>query len=370
MAFKRLPASFLLSLSLCVSASLAGECDDWKTKHPEWIFCDDFESTGPMVGAGRYFEHDDNKGDFKAMDAVGMKGSRGVRALWQSGEVDAGNFKLGFGRNPSSYMNKGIRDKEDFREVYYRIHVRAQEGFQGDPYKLSRATVIARADWSQAMIAHIWGDRAERLQVDPASCVDGSGKVTCTGYNDFGHLKWIGAKAGTTKPFTGGNDGKWVCVEAHVKLNDAGQSNGVQEFWIDDKLEARREGLNFVGGYKDYGLNGIYIENHWNSGSPKAQERYFDNFVVSTQRISCADGGQAPVDIEPPAPSPNWKTLPPAGSLIREPGVLPWVKSLTGGRSVTGRLIDPLGGSAAPAVSGQGATGEAPASDESPVQDP
>ncbi len=35
-------------------------------------------------------------------------------------------------------------------------------------------------------------------------------------------------------------------MEAHVHLNDPGQANGVQEFWINGKLEARRTGLNFV----------------------------------------------------------------------------------------------------------------------------
>jgi len=31
----------------------------------------------------------------------------------------------------------------------------------------------------------------------------------------------------------------------------------------------------------------MYLEKYWNDGVPQAQERYFDNFVVSTQRIGC-----------------------------------------------------------------------------------
>lgn len=346
-----LPFGPALAAVLGVSSPLrAAECDNWKTKHPDWIFCDDFESSGAMVATGRYFEYDDNKGDFKPMASVGRQGSRGMRTLWQAGEVEAGNLKLAFGRNPSTYMVKGNRDQEDFREVYYRMYVRSQEGWVGDPYKLSRATVIAKSDWSQAMIAHIWGDQAERLKVDPAKCVDASGKVTCSGYNDFGHLQWIGSKSGTTKPFTGENAGKWMCVEAHVRLNDPGQANGVQEFWIDDKLEARREGLDFVGSYKEYALNGVFLENHWNSGSPKVQERYFDNFVVSTKRISCADGGSSPTPVLPPdrgslAPTPNEGALAP-----RTAGQTSWVRWFRGlnGRphSLTGRAL--------PAQTGEG----------------
>jgi len=322
----------------------AAECDNWKVNHPEWIFCDDFESTGAMVATSRYFEYDDNKGDFKPMASVGLKGSRGMRTLWQSGEVEAGNLKLAFGRNPSTYMSKGIRDKEDFREVYYRMYVRSQDGWVGDPYKLSRATVVAKSDWSQAMIAHIWGDQAERLKVDPAKCVDASGKVTCVGYNDFGHLQWIGSKSGITKPFTGTNAGKWMCVEAHVRLNDPGQANGVHEFWIDDKLEARREGLDFVGSYKEYGLNGVFLENHWNSGSPKVQERYFDNFVVSTKRISCTDGASSPTPVQPPDLGGTTPAVPDAGALAPRPaGPTSWVRWVRGlnGRphSLTGRAL-------------------------------
>jgi hypothetical protein len=37
----------------------------------------------------------------------------------------------------------------------------------------------------------------------------------------------------------------------------------------------------------------IMLENYWNSGSPVKQERYFDNFVISTNRIgSCAAASQ------------------------------------------------------------------------------
>ena len=330
-----------LFLAMAVSGAAAAECESYKTRHPEWIFCDDFETTAALVGTGRFFEHDDNKGDFKPVDAMGWKGSRGMRALWQTGEVEAGNLKVGFGRLPTPYMSKGIRDQEDFREIYYRMFVRTQAGWEGDPYKLSRATVIAKSDWSQAMIAHLWGDRSEHLQLDPASCVDATGKVICSGYNDFNNIKWIGAKAGITKPYSGDNAGKWACVEVHVRLNDAGQSNGVHEFWIDEKLEARRENLNFVGGYKEYGINGVYFENHWNSGSPKVQERFFDNIVVSSKRVTCAEGGMAPTEVKPPVYK-NLNKVPPPGSLLRGPGVIPWVKALDGGRSVIGRMISPL----------------------------
>ena len=271
------------------------ECDDWQVLHPEWIFCDDFESGTPFDRPGRYFEYSNDGGDFAPIAGLGVDGSIGMRTIFQAGEQSAGSLHLGFGRVPSSYFDQGIRNTEDFREIYYRMYHKIQAGWTGGcPAKLSRATVFAKSDWSQAMIAHLWGGHEDeeniayhRLSVNPASCVDSNSLVECVGYNDFLHLHWFGVAVGVTPIFDSLHDDTWYCIEAHVKLNDPGQSNGVQEFWIDGQLEARIPGLDFVESYTDYALNAVFLENYWNSLSPITQERYFDNFVVSTKPIGC-----------------------------------------------------------------------------------
>jgi hypothetical protein len=283
----------LAVICILFPASSQNECQTWQSTHADWIFCDDFEDTGAFVKQGRYFEYDDNAGGFVPKPGIGLNGSRGMQVRWQVGEVGAGSIKLAFGRNPNAYMNKqNIRPADTFREIYYRMYLKMQSGWQGSPAKLSRATVFASAnDWRQAMIAHLWSDASEHLLIDPASCVNSSGVVQCTTYNDFNHLSWLGNKSGITQLFATSNSGRWFCVEAHVKLNDPGLSNGVQEFWLDGQLEARREGLNFVGTYADYAINAIFFENYWNAGSPVQQERYFDNIVVSTKPIGCLPTG-------------------------------------------------------------------------------
>lgn len=284
--------------------SCANECQNWQSLHPERIFCDDFEDGTPLVRQGRYFETDNCGGLCGVADGVGVNGSKGFKGVWLQGATGAGGVHLGFGRNPSSYMDKGIRNTEDFREVYYRMYLRMQAGWQGNPAKLSRVTVFAASDWSQGMIAHNWGDTTTHLAIDPASCVSG-GTVQCVGYNDFNHLNWLGLRSGTTPLFDGQSihNDRWYCIEAHVKLNNSGQSNGIQEFWIDGNLEARETGLNFVGTYMSYAINAVFFENYWNSGSPKQQERYFDNIVVSAQRIGCLDDA-------PPSPPRNLRIVP------------------------------------------------------------
>ena len=279
------------------------ECTNWQTRHPEWIFCDGFEVDTAFDRQGRYFEYSDDGGDFIAMDGVGYNGSKGMRVLFQQNEVSAGGMKLGFGRVPQGSFDSGIRNTEDFREIYYRMYLKMQDGWVGyNPVegnysgKLSRATCFSsESDWSQAMIAHLWASEEYKLLVDPVRCVDPvTSEVMCEGYNDFGHMDWIGAENGITPIFDSLHDDTWYCVEAHVRLNDPGSSNGVQEFWIDGQLEAISDNLNFVASYTDYAINAILFENYWNDGdpvgdggSPVEQERYFDSIVVSTERIGC-----------------------------------------------------------------------------------
>jgi len=225
-------------ISFCILASLyktswAGECQNWEKIHPEWIFCDDFESSKPLVGKGRYFEYENINGNFLVVDGAGVSGSRALRALWQIGDVNVGHISLGFGRTPDIQMNKGIRSTEDFREVYYRMYLKMEPGWQGSPAKLSRATIFNDASRSQAMIAHLWTGTKNFLSIDPVRCVNNNNAVVCNGYNDFAHMIWLGARSGTTTIFDSQHSGQWFCIEAHVKLNDSGKSNGIQEYWID-----------------------------------------------------------------------------------------------------------------------------------------
>ncbi len=267
------------------SQRMAGqECE---SPDPAWIWCDDFEQDR----LDRYFEYSDAGGSFVRRDDVGVDGSAGMRARFRAGQVTAGDLKLAFGRTPSSRFSAVDDGASDYREVYWRVYLRHQEGWEGGGGdKLSRATSLVSGDWSQSMIAHVWSSRGEDrdyLALDPASGTDSSGSLRTSGYNDFGNLRWLGAKRGSTPLFDEARVGRWYCVEAHVRLNDAGRSNGVFEFWVDGQREVRTDDLNWLGSFDEYGINAVFLENYWNAGSPRTQERYFDGFVVSTERIGC-----------------------------------------------------------------------------------
>ena len=263
--------------------SLANEC---ATRHVGWIWCDDFEEDR----LSRYFEYDSAGGSFVRAAGVGVGGSYGMRARFARAQVSAGALHLAMGKEPSSYFRTVDAGTALYREVYWRMYVRTQAGWVGGGgYKLSRAISFATANWAEAMIAHLWGDPPQTgaLLMDPASGTDASGNLLTTKYNDFANLHWLGAQLGVTPLFDASHVGQWYCVEAHAQLNDAGLANGVFEFWINNNLEARETGLNWLGSFSAYGINAVFFENYWNTGSPATQERYFDNIVVSTQRIGC-----------------------------------------------------------------------------------
>lgn len=273
------------SAPVSVSAAAAASC---ATPASGWIWCDDFEADR----LSSYFEVETDGGSLARASAVGRNGSWGMRSRFAVGQVSAGSMKLAFGRTPDAYFRSVDAGTRNYREMYWRFYLRNSAtwtGGGGD--KLTRLTSFAGANWSQAMIAHVWsgspGANQNYLALDPASGTDAAGTLRTTTYNDFANLRWLGLARSNTAIFETTRVGQWYCIESHVKLNTAGQSDGVFELWINGQPEASRSGLNWLGTYSAYGLNAVFLESYWNAGSPAAQERYFDDFVVSETRIGC-----------------------------------------------------------------------------------
>lgn len=271
-----------LTIAARPTQGVPSECS---ARKPEWIWCDDFDTDR----LGSYFEVDSAAGGFVRAAGVGKDGSMGMRARWTRGQVSAGALHLAIGRTPQRYFRPADAGTATYRELYWRVYFRLPPtwvGGGGD--KLTRAFVFASpTTWAQAMISHVWSSGGSYLALDPARGTDDGGTLITTGYNDFANLKFLGLTRSRTPIFDAPYLGQWHCVEAHVKLNDPGMSNGLNELFINGTLEAQKTGLNWLGAFNAYGLNAVYLENYWNAGSPVAQERYLDNFVVSTSRIGC-----------------------------------------------------------------------------------
>lgn len=242
------------------------------------IFYDDFDKLPDFRAT--YFGYSSDKGGFTWTKDDGLHGGA-MRCQFEKGQVSPGGLQVIFGKNP---VGKGIRSTETFNEIYWRVYVKHEQGWEGNPAKLGRTTCLAGADWSQGFMAHVWGGKGDVLIIDPATGIRDSHKVS-THYNDFPKLKWLGIRSSQTPIFSPAESGRWVCVESHVRLNTPGQRDGVFDLRIDGKLEAARTDLDWHGTWTDYAINAVFLENYWNRGAIKREARWFDNFVISTSSI-------------------------------------------------------------------------------------
>ncbi len=288
------------------------------------IWYDDFdgaekpytEAQGPVVSSEAY------GGSGRSMLSQYDQGSRGV-----------GNRKVLFGDSPSG---KVVRRGESFDDVYWRIYVKHQVGWQGGgPDKLSRATSMTSPNWTQAMISHVWSS-GEALTLDPATGVK-QGEIVTSRYNDFDHLRWLGNRPASRFLIHSTDEaGRWVCVEARAKLNSPGKKDGINQLWIDGRLEAERVNLDWRGDYDRHGINAVFLESYWNDGSPVTQSRWMDNLVVATEPIGPVVCPKNPTVMRTPYQAAgqlaSWQLQ--AGTLADQPTVVWSSKPVTGSVSV------------------------------------
>ena len=261
--------------------AMPSECDDWKNKHTNWLWCDDFEADNQLEE--NYFDIDRVNGRFGVSSETSFAGSASIKGTYVTSSSSAGSLKLSIGRTPVS--PKRYTD-QDFEDIYWRFYMKVSLNWTGNAYKTSRATIFSGSNWSQAAIGHLWEDNSLGLGLDPASGVVGDQAIT-TKYNDFANLRWLGKKNATTQVYSAENRDRWFCIETRMKLNTPGKNDGSFSLWINGILEAEKDTLNWRGEYTDYGINAIFLENYNGTRVEQTQSRYFDNFVVSTSRIGC-----------------------------------------------------------------------------------
>jgi hypothetical protein len=54
-----------------------------------------------------------------------------MKAVFSTGTVNAWNLRLAFGRTPSGYIRPVDAGTKDYRELYWRVHLRRQPGWSG-----------------------------------------------------------------------------------------------------------------------------------------------------------------------------------------------------------------------------------------------
>ena len=240
------------------------------------IWFDDFDEERSYLESSGEIDHN---------EYFGIRGGS-MKAGFRKGEINGeGNRKIAFGDFPAG--SPVIKKGRHFDEIYWRIYVKHEYGWEGAPAKMSRATSIVSENWQQAMIAHVWSGEGNAITLDPARGVIGqSDTISTEHYNDFDHLFWLGNSPGSKFQISStGESGYWVMVEASAKLNTPGIDDGNCRLWINGNLEAERNNLNFRGSYTKHGINAVFLESYWNAGAIKTEGRWYDNFVVSTRPV-------------------------------------------------------------------------------------
>lgn len=193
-----------------------------------------------------------------------FNGTRSLQQTYRVGQVNAGWII----KKPSG----GYPDR-----LFMRWYHKFEAGFQGFPPKMARIR-HRRADWSSPMEVHCWLDTS--AQYGGAVVLDVKAEHSSQ-QNGSGWLSVIRTDFSFANP---ANLDRWVCFEMEVQLNTPGQANGHYRLWIDDVLKGERTNVD-VRGSQTYGINEAMLDCYWNGGSPRVQSRFYDGFVISTQKI-------------------------------------------------------------------------------------
>jgi hypothetical protein len=236
-------------------------CIDCPVEEQKIILCDDFEGDDLSV----------NYEDINAKTGQGIELSsndffRGEQSLMQSytpGQVEAGWI--------SNVIEDGYPD-----HVFVRWYHKFEEGFEGLPPKMARIKNREYVNWRTGFAYHIWIDKG-LLNADIYA--PNSSQANSVGYLPVHYTSFSYADPE--------NIGVWVCIEVELKLNTSGAADGHYRMWVNGKKELEKLNVDLRGS-TDLKITEVLLDCYWNGGSPKNQSRYYDDFIISTERIGCS----------------------------------------------------------------------------------
>jgi len=266
---KSLPVLALLA-SLVSPLASAAECANWQALHPTWLWCDDFESTASL--GSRYEDISSDGMSVTAND--GRDGSKALTQRYTTGQVDAGWIvKI----KPEGYPD----------HIFYRFYHKFGTGYVSFPPKMSRVGYRNRSTWTEIFRVHTWLDRPTgTLTADVLA-------KNSTQANSGGYLSLLSANYSFANHIN-----EWVAVEVELKLNTSGARDGIYRVWVNDSLVIERLNVDIRGSTADK-INEVMLDAYWNGGATGNLNRYFDDFVISTQKIGLT---AAAASTSPPMP--------------------------------------------------------------------
>ncbi len=249
-----------LALILVVMASSVGIAQI-RADAADRIWSDGFEDNQPLTAK---YEDVGSLG-LSVTTADAFTGAHALEQHYDQGQVDAGWV--------CKVNNAGFPD-----HVFVRWYHKFEEGFEGFPPKMARVRYRQRyGNWQSVFAVHFWIENGEVVADVYAR---NSSQANSVGWLPIAHSGFFFN--------TPENVGRWIRFEMEIKLNTPGQADGLYRFWADDELIIERTGVDLRGNTQDK-INEIMLDGYWNGGSPKAQNRYYDDFVIATSRIGADD---------------------------------------------------------------------------------
>lgn len=240
--------------------TLANESNQWRTLHPEWLWCDDFEASQDL-SAG----YADTAGNGMSIDSVdAFAGRYALRQHYAPGQVAAGwTIRVDTAGYPDN--------------VFMRFYHKLEKEFSGESFNMGSIRSRERSgSWSTnySFALNVISGVVCATLYGPAS----------TQANSAGYL--FEDKTGFMQTDSR-NIGRWVLFEMELQLNTPGAADGACRVWIDDSLRIERTGVD-VRGADTSKINEAMLSAYFNSASPKAQSLYYDDLVIAKQKIGPA----------------------------------------------------------------------------------
>lgn len=305
----------------------AGECDQPK---PEWIACEDFESG--HLGWQPWFDESSfvqcvgctNDGNDPAR--IRLTNEPGVAhggewALHMPGEASAQYQGGSVAIRTCAGEKKGGCELTNYEQLYFRTYVKLAADHQYVHHFLALVGSRPDAFWDTDGNAGCRpnGERWAGTVVDfnqshelffytyhPEMGCDAGGYCSgsyaeniCSGCADKGMACENGLECcwgnhfEPDPPVVLPKD-QWVCLEMYMKLNTPGVADGEMAFWVDDQLGIATNGIRWRD-IPELGLNKAFLQHYIEVGDTDVSNRvWFDDVVVSTERIGCAGVGPEP----------------------------------------------------------------------------
>ena len=253
----------LFVLSVIITSPYCSECDNWQQAHPDWLWCDDFESGASLND--NYQDVSTNGFSITTNDA--FEGTHSLCQHYTTGQVDAGWI--------SRIDDDGYPD-----HVFMRWYHKFESNFDGFPPKMARIRYRHHSgDWKTIFAVHCWLEDDGHLAADVYA--ENSSQANSSG--------WLPI---AISPFTfaePGNIDRWICFEMEMQVNTSGNTDGAYRFWANDTLIVERQNVDLRGATNDK-INEFMLDCYWNGGSPKEQNRYYDNLVIAIKKIGLYSG--------------------------------------------------------------------------------